>query len=40
VAFEEIHRCYRRLVYAFALRMAGNEADTEDLMQESLISVL
>jgi RNA polymerase sigma-70 factor, ECF subfamily len=39
-AFEEIHRRYRRLVYALALRMTGNEADAEDLTQESFLSVL
>ena len=39
-AFEEIHRRYRRLVYAVALRMTGNSADAEDLTQESFVSVL
>ena len=39
-AFEEIHRRYRRLVYAVALRMTGNTADAEDLTQESFISLL
>ena len=39
-AFEEIHRRYRRLVYAVALRMTGNTADAEDLTQESFLSLL
>lgn len=39
-AFEEIHRRYRRLVYAIALRMTRNAADAEDLTQESFVSVL
>ena len=39
-AFEEIHSRYRGLVYAIALRMTGNEADAEDLTQDSFISVL
>ena len=26
-AFEEIHSCYRRIVYSIALRMTGNLAD-------------
>src|SRR3712207_9301856 len=39
-AFEEIHRRYRRPVYALALRMTRNAADAEDLTQESFIHVL
>lgn len=39
-AFEELHRRYRRLVYAIALRMTGDRADAEDLMQESFLSLL
>ncbi|MBV9929083.1 MAG: sigma-70 family RNA polymerase sigma factor [Acidobacteria bacterium] len=39
-AFEEIHRRYRRPVYALALRMTRNAADAEDLTQESFLSVL
>lgn len=39
-AFEEIHRRYRQLVYAVALRMTGNPADAEDLTQESFLSLL
>ena len=39
-AFEEIHSRYRRFVYNVALRMTANEADAEDLTQESFISVL
>lgn len=39
-AFEEIHERHRRRVYAIALRMTGNEADAEDLTQDSFVSVL
>ncbi len=39
-AFEEIHRRYRRLVYAIALRMTGNPADAEDLAQDSFIALM
>lgn len=39
-AFEEIHRRYRRPVYAIALRMTRNAADAEDLTQESFLNVL
>lgn len=39
-AFEEIHRRYRRPVYAIALRMTRNAADAEDLTQESFLTVL
>ncbi|MBV9959944.1 MAG: sigma-70 family RNA polymerase sigma factor [Acidobacteria bacterium] len=39
-AFEEIHRRYRRFVYAAALRMTGNPADAEDLAQESFIVLM
>ena len=39
-AFEELHRRYRRLVYAVAFRMTGNPADAEDLTQDSFLSLL
>jgi len=39
-AFEEIYNRYRRFVYSIALRMTGNQADAEDLTQESFVSVL
>ena len=39
-AFEEICGRYRRFVYGVALRMTGNEADAEDVMQDSFVSVL
>ena len=39
-AFEEIHGRYRRYVYSVGLRMTGNEADAEDLTQDSFVSVL
>jgi len=39
-AFEEIHERYRRRVYSIALLMTGNEADAEDLTQDSFVSVL
>ena len=39
-AFEELHRRYRRLVYAVALRMTSNPVDAEDLTQESFLSLL
>ena len=39
-AFEEIHGRYRRYVYNVALRLTGNEADAEDLTQDSFVSVL
>jgi RNA polymerase sigma-70 factor, ECF subfamily len=39
-AFEEIHRRYRRGIYALALRMTRNAADAEDLTQESFLTVL
>jgi RNA polymerase sigma-70 factor (ECF subfamily) len=39
-AFEEIHSRYRRFVYNIAFRMTGNEADAEDLTQDSFICVL
>lgn len=39
MAFGEIHNRYRGRVYSIALRMTGNEADAEDLTQESFISV-
>ncbi|MGH8526328.1 MAG: RNA polymerase sigma factor [Gammaproteobacteria bacterium] len=40
MAFDEIYRRHKRFVYNLALRMMGNEADAEDLTQESFISVL
>ena len=39
-AFEEIYNRHRRFVYNLALRMTGNQADAEDLAQESFLSVL
>lgn len=39
-AFEEIYSRHRRFVYCLALRMTGNQADAEDLAQESFVSVL
>ena len=39
-AFEEIHSRHRRFIYALALRLTGNEADAEDLTQDSFVSVL
>ena len=39
-AFEEIHSRYRKFVFALALRMTGNEADAEDVTQDSFVSVL
>ena len=39
-AFEEIYGRYRRFVYGVALRLTGNEADAEDVMQDSFVSVL
>lgn len=40
LAFEEIYRRYRRVVYSIALRMTRNLADAEDLTQDSFVSVL
>ena len=39
-AFAEIHHRYRGFVYAIALRMTRNEADAEDLTQESFLCLL
>jgi RNA polymerase sigma-70 factor, ECF subfamily len=39
-AFAEIHYRYRGFVYAIALRMTRNEADAEDLTQESFLRLL
>jgi len=39
MAFREIHTRYHRRVYSIALRMTRNEADAEDLTQESFLSV-
>ena len=39
-AFDEIYNRHRSFVYSIALRMTGNPADAEDLMQESFVSVL
>jgi RNA polymerase sigma-70 factor, ECF subfamily len=36
-AFAEIHHRYRGFVYAIAFRMTRNEADAEDLTQESFL---
>jgi RNA polymerase sigma-70 factor, ECF subfamily len=39
-AFDEIYSRHRRFVYNLALRMTGNQADAEDVAQESFLSVL
>jgi len=39
-AFDEIYSRHRRFVYSLAVRMTGNQADAEDLTQESFVSVL
>ena len=39
-AFEEIYSRHRRFVYSLAVRMTGNQADAEDLTQESFVTVL
>ena len=39
-SFEEIHRRYRRFVFAISLRMTGNTADAEDLTQDSFLALL
>jgi RNA polymerase sigma-70 factor, ECF subfamily len=39
-AFDEIYSRHRRFVYNLALRMTGNQADADDLTQESFVSVL
>jgi RNA polymerase sigma-70 factor (ECF subfamily) len=39
-AFDEIYCRHRRFVYSVAVRMTGNQADAEDLTQESFVSVL
>ena len=39
-AFDEIYSRHRRFVYCLAVRMTGNQADAEDLTQESFVSVL
>ena len=39
-AFGEIYERHRGRVYAIALRMTGNEADAEDLTQDSFVLVL
>jgi len=38
-AFDEIYTRHRRFVYCLAVRMTGNQADAEDLTQESFVSV-
>ena len=38
-AFDEIYSRHRSFVYSVALRMTGNPADSEDLTQESFVSV-
>ena len=38
-AFDEIYIRHRRFVYSLAVRMTGNQADAEDLTQESFVSV-
>ena len=39
-AFDEIYTRHRRFVYCLAVRMTGNQADAEDLTQESFVTVL
>ena len=39
-AFNEIYSRHRSFVYNIAFRMTGNQADAEDLTQESFVSVL
>ncbi|HEV2827418.1 MAG TPA: sigma-70 family RNA polymerase sigma factor, partial [Pyrinomonadaceae bacterium] len=39
-AFDEIYNRHRRFVYSLAVRMTGNQADAEDLTQESFVTVL
>jgi RNA polymerase sigma-70 factor (ECF subfamily) len=39
-AFDVIYSRHRRFVYNVALRMTRNQADAEDLMQESFVTVL
>ena len=39
-AFDEIYSRHRRFVYSLAVRMTGNQADAEDLTQESFVLVL
>lgn len=38
-AFDEIYSRHKRFVYSLAVRMTGNQADAEDLTQESFVSV-
>jgi RNA polymerase sigma-70 factor, ECF subfamily len=38
-AFDEIYSRHRRFVYSIAVRMTGNQADAEDLTQESFVLV-
>jgi len=38
-AFERIYRRYSRRIYALCLRMVGNAAEAEDLMQEAFVRV-
>jgi RNA polymerase sigma-70 factor (ECF subfamily) len=39
IAFDELYTRHKSFVYNIALRMTGNEADAEDLTQESFVSV-
>jgi RNA polymerase sigma-70 factor (ECF subfamily) len=39
-AFEELYRRHNRKVYALALRMLGNPAEAEDMMQEVFLQLL
>jgi RNA polymerase sigma-70 factor, ECF subfamily len=39
-AFDEIYIRHKRFVYSLAVRVTGNQADAEDLTQESFVSVL
>jgi RNA polymerase sigma-70 factor, ECF subfamily len=39
VAFEQIYRTHSRRVYALCLRMIGNPADAEELMQDAFLQL-
>ena len=38
-AFDEIYSRHKGFAYSIALRMTGNQADAEDLMQDAFVSV-
>jgi RNA polymerase sigma-70 factor (ECF subfamily) len=38
-AFEHLYQLHGRRVYALCLRMVGNPADAEDLMQEAFLQL-